>query len=162
MPVYLVHHEQETEALANKIARHCPKNKRIIIFLAGELGSGKTTFARFFLNVLGHHGLVKSPTYTLIEPYAVGQYLLYHLDLYRLSLPAEILEIGLHDELDRAAIWLIEWPERAINYLPKPDIHCIFTILAAGRQIQLEAQTEIGSHILSSATENLINTLVCK
>jgi tRNA threonylcarbamoyladenosine biosynthesis protein TsaE len=147
MLVYLSD-ETETQRLAEKIALHCPENKRFIIFLKGELGSGKTTFARFFLQYLGHSSTVKSPTYTLIETYPLPRHLIFHLDLYRLQTPREIVELGLYDEFDQNAIWLIEWPERALDILPTPDLSCRFTQEGTCRQIELQSETPQGYQLL--------------
>lgn len=148
MPVLLLKTEKETQQLAIKLARCCPKNKQFIIFLSGELGAGKTYFVRAFIKSFGYTGLVKSPTYTLVETYEISTYPIYHLDLYRLQDSAEILDMGLYDEFDQVAIWLIEWPERAIAFLPKPDIVVNLNIVGATRQIQFDAQTYQGEQTL--------------
>ncbi|BBB14923.1 ATPase YjeE family [Candidatus Rickettsiella viridis] len=148
MSEYLINHEQETQQLAEKLAAHCPKNKRLIIFLKGELGAGKTTFTRFFLRALGHHAAVKSPTYTLIESYELAKQLIFHLDLYRLQTAREILEMGLYDEFDQLAIWLIEWPERAQSFLPPADILLTLSLLDSQRIARLLPQTPLGEQIL--------------
>lgn len=148
MLVFLLNHETETQQLAEKIAQHCPENKRLIVFLQGELGSGKTTFARFFLKALGYPGSVKSPTYTLVETYQLPKYRLFHLDLYRLHTPREILEMGLYDEFDQAAIWLIEWPKHARALLPSADILCTFTLVDSARHVEIQSQTPSGKQLL--------------
>lgn len=147
MLVYLSN-EQETKQVAEKLAKYCPKNKRFIIFLEGELGSGKTTFVRFFLQTLGHSGAVKSPTYTLIETYQVSKQLIFHLDLYRLQTSREIFALGLEDEWNQVAIWLIEWPERALPFLPQADIICHLTLINSHRQVKIQAQTPRGKQLL--------------
>jgi len=92
-----------------------------LIFLIGDLGAGKTTLARGILRGLGHSGAVKSPTYTLIEPYEVGGIRIYHFDFYRIESAEELEYLGLDELLDENAIKLVEWPERAEGRLPAPD-----------------------------------------
>ena len=97
------------------------------VYLLGDLGTGKTTFVRGFLRALGWLGTVKSPTYTLVEPYAWEQYCIYHFDLYRVVDPEELEELGFRDYCDPQALLFIEWPERASDYLSSPDICFEFT-----------------------------------
>lgn len=92
-----------------------------LVFLSGEMGTGKTTLARGILRGLGFAGAVKSPTYTLIEPYEVSGIRLYHFDFYRIESPEELEYLGLDDLLGETAIKLVEWPERAFGRLPAPD-----------------------------------------
>ena len=148
MSVYLLNNETKTKQLAEQIAHNCPEDERLIIFLNGALGSGKTTFTRFFIKALGYPGLVKSPTYTLVETYQLSKHRIFHLDLYRLYLPTEVLEIGLYDEFDQAAIWLIEWPERALSFLPEPDIVCTFTRIGPHHQLMLQPQNASSEKLL--------------
>jgi tRNA threonylcarbamoyladenosine biosynthesis protein TsaE len=153
MPTLLVKTEKEMQQLAKKFAACCPKNKRLILFLKGELGAGKTYFVKALLKYLGYSGLVKSPTYTLMETYATAACTVYHLDLYRLQSAHEIFEMGLCDEFDQKALWLIEWPDRAINFLPKPDIIFQIAIRDTSREIQIFFKTQ-----QSDQTLNLFNT----
>ncbi|MFZ0218822.1 MAG: tRNA (adenosine(37)-N6)-threonylcarbamoyltransferase complex ATPase subunit type 1 TsaE [Candidatus Aquirickettsiella sp.] len=141
--------EKETAQLAQKFAACCPNNKRLIIFFNGELGAGKTFFVRSFVKSLGYSGLVKSPTYTLMEIYEIAPYSIYHLDLYRLQTANEILDMGLCDEFEHAAIWLIEWADRATNFLPNPDIVCHINLIGTNRQIQFFAQSHQGEQTLN-------------
>jgi len=93
-----------------------------LIFLHGELGAGKTTLVRGFLRALGHAGIVKSPTYTLIEPYELGGRQIYHLDIYRLNSAAELDDLGVRDLLGASNTLLVEWPQRAQGALGQADI----------------------------------------
>ncbi len=113
-----------------------------LIYLYGELGAGKTTFVRGFLQHLGHTAAVKSPTYTLVEPYTINDMNVYHFDLYRLNDPEELEAIGVRDYLEAQAVCLIEWPERAGELLPPPDLSIQITIEAEHRRVQITTTGE--------------------
>lgn len=98
------------------------------VYLRGDLGAGKTTLSRGILRALGFAGAVKSPTYTLLEPYELSTCLVLHLDLYRLARADELVFVGLDEALDQPAIKLIEWPERGEGYLPAPDIEVALSV----------------------------------
>lgn len=117
-----------------------------VIFLSGHLGVGKTTFVRGFLRGLGFEGLVKSPTFTLVEDYFLQNQSIYHFDLYRIRDPEELEWMGIRDYLDHG-ILLVEWPERAIDYLPKPDLHWQLEIASGGRDLILIEASEVGAVI---------------
>ena len=112
-----------------------------IIYLHGELGAGKTTLARGLLHGLGHGGTVKSPTYTLVEPYQIGPWRLFHWDLYRLADPEELEFLGLRDQLDSEAVLLIEWPERGAGVLPSAELDITIAPSGEGRCLHLQART---------------------
>lgn len=107
------------------------------VFLRGPLGAGKTTLVRGLLRALGHAGPVRSPTYTLIEPYRVGGIDVCHVDLYRLTDPLELETLGLRDHLLPAALTLIEWPERGHGVLPRPDLEVRLAVRGDGRAAEL-------------------------
>ena len=124
-----------------------------LVLLQGELGAGKTAWARAFLAALGHADAVPSPTYTLVEPYAPGGRTVYHVDLYRLRDPAELEELGLRELLDGQATVLLEWPERWPEAAARADLR---VRLAAGaeeerRELRLEALSERGRAWLARA-----------
>lgn len=124
---------------------------RGLVFLQGPLGAGKTTLVRGVLRARGHRGAVKSPTYTLIEPYELPEGRLYHLDLYRLGDPEELEYLGLREMLDEAAILLVEWPERGSGWLPVPDLEIGLAYRGGGeaREVELRPRTPVGAEVLS-------------
>lgn len=112
--------ETDTQRLANALAKTNPTGS---LWLSGDLGVGKTTFTRYLLRALGHTGAVKSPTYTLVEPYNIKGKPMYHADLYRLNDPEELDFIGFFEYFDEPnSLVVIEWASRAETVLPKPDI----------------------------------------
>lgn len=119
-----------------------------VIFLEGDLGAGKTTLARGFLRGLGYQDKVKSPTYTIVEPYEIAEQKLYHFDFYRLQGIQELEYIGVQDYFVPGAIVLAEWPERGAGLLHEPDLSCYIVSQANGRDIRLVANTPRGNEIL--------------
>jgi tRNA threonylcarbamoyladenosine biosynthesis protein TsaE len=107
-----------------------------VVALSGALGAGKTTFVRGLLHALGHAGTVRSPTYTLVEPYAFGDWRVLHLDLYRLAGARDLEALGLRDELDGRTLLVVEWPERAGAALPAPDLAITLEEAGAGRVLR--------------------------
>lgn len=114
-------------SVAARLANQLP-SEHVLIFLQGDLGTGKSTFARAFLRAVGVEGRIKSPTYTLIEPYEVGDRCFYHLDLYRLADPEELEYLAFRDLLSEDSVLLIEWPEKAHGLLPTPDLQIQLTM----------------------------------
>ncbi len=148
-PVQLDDAEATLQAGRNLARQICAAGRdRLTIFLAGDLGAGKTTFARGFLEALGHAGRVPSPTYTLIEPYDLDDYLVYHVDLYRLADSRDVDDLGLAELPGPGVILLIEWPERAGARLEPADLVVALEVPAAGRRMAMTAATAAGRHVL--------------
>ena len=131
-----------TDALAAMYARLRPGNA--VVHLQGDLGAGKSSFARAFLRELGVTGAIRSPTYTLVERYPLGEGReALHLDLYRIGEPGELEFLGI--EPDQAALWLVEWPERGSGgALPAPDLHIALSIKGDGRQMVATSMSPVG------------------
>ncbi|MFW1678476.1 tRNA (adenosine(37)-N6)-threonylcarbamoyltransferase complex ATPase subunit type 1 TsaE [Pontibacter sp. JAM-7] len=136
--------EDAMVALGHQLASLCPAG---VVFLEGDLGMGKTTLCRGILQGFGHQGAVKSPTYTLVEPYELNSRQVYHFDLYRLAEPEELEYLGIRDYFDDSSLCLVEWPERGRGILPKPDLIVHLTLDGRGRQAQLQACSEFGQKV---------------
>jgi tRNA threonylcarbamoyladenosine biosynthesis protein TsaE len=136
---------QATEDLGGQLARLRPgRDALTVVYLEGELGAGKTTFARGFLNAAGVAGAVRSPTYTLLELHELEGLTLLHVDLYRLRDAAELESLGLRDWARPGCLWLIEWPERGGRRLPPPDLTLTFAVGAPAHDIDLRAASPLG------------------
>jgi tRNA threonylcarbamoyladenosine biosynthesis protein TsaE len=127
--------QEAQQALGAALAAACPRP--FVVFLEGDLGAGKTTLVRGLLRALGHTGAVRSPTFTLLEPYELAAGPVFHLDLYRLAHPDELAYLGLPDLLGGQSILLVEWPERGQGELPAPDLRVLIEHLAEGRRVRL-------------------------
>lgn len=143
--------EAATDALGRCLARRLVPG--LVITLQGDLGAGKTALTRALLHAAGVEGHVKSPTYTLAEPYQIvlaGQAVtVMHFDLYRMSSAQEFLEAGFRELFNPATICIIEWPEMGREVLPVPDIEIVLTVAGTGRQVECRALTEQGSACLN-------------
>jgi len=133
-------------------AVHSSGIDRAVIYLRGDLGAGKTTFARGFLAGCGHAGRVPSPTYTLIELYEFEDFTVYHIDLYRLAEPTEVDDLGLAELDTSASIMLIEWPERAAGRLPPADLEVTLALDPAGRRLCRDSRNPVGVGLLAHRT----------
>lgn len=136
-----------TEALGAALHAALPAG---VVFLRGDLGAGKTALARGLLRARGVEGAVRSPTYTLIEPYTTPDGPVVHLDLYRLADPEELALLGIEDLLEPEALLLVEWPERGGGALPSPDVTVGLRHDGAAREARIEAHTESGRRALAA------------
>ncbi|WP_440997381.1 tRNA (adenosine(37)-N6)-threonylcarbamoyltransferase complex ATPase subunit type 1 TsaE [Arhodomonas sp. SL1] len=139
---------EDTERLGTALAGVLPE--ALLVTLEGPLGAGKTSLVRAVLHGLGHRGPVRSPTYTLIEPYECGGRRVFHLDLYRLADPEELEFVGLRDLFADPAVVLVEWPERGAGFLPAPDLRLRLAVVGEGRRLVAEAGSAAGERALAA------------
>ncbi len=138
-----------TRDLGREMAQHC--QPPLIIYLNGELGSGKTTFAQGFIRAFGYAGIVKSPTFSLLEIYEFEGVTLYHFDLYRLQDVRELEYIGIREtSSERDAICLVEWPQRGRGAIPAADLTFNFQHHGGQRKVSCHAQSTSGRKVLTS------------
>jgi len=121
-----------------------------VLHLRGELGAGKTTLVRGLLRALGYSGRVKSPTYTLVEPYTLSSLHFYHFDFYRFKDRSEWLSSGFREYFNPEALCVVEWPEKAGDLLGAPDVDLLLQFSAVGRTASLRAHGAAGDAWLSS------------
>jgi len=126
-----------------------------VIYLKGDLGAGKTTFARAYIHCLGFQGYVKSPSYGLLETYEVGGQKVLHLDLYRIEDPEELEYLALRDLFDAQSTLLVEWPDRGENHLPEPDLVLEFDEKDELRFIRCHAVTARGLDLAGRVMQSL-------
>lgn len=139
--------EAATRALGEQLARALPAglDGPFFVALEGPLGAGKTCLARAFLRALGHSGPVRSPTYTLLEPYEFGDRTVSHLDLYRLSDPGELEFLGIEDLFSAGHVLLVEWPERGVGFLPAADLAIQLAYADHGRVARVNPGSPAGA-----------------
>jgi tRNA threonylcarbamoyladenosine biosynthesis protein TsaE len=148
MPPFTAHlpDESATAALGAALARALMPG--LVIYLHGDLGAGKTALTRALIQAAGHKGTVKSPTYTLSEPYRVqvgGEPVsIIHYDLYRMSSPEEFLDAGFREDFDGRNICIVEWPEKGEPVLPPPDLRVLLNVSGLGRDVELQALSQSG------------------
>lgn len=149
--------EQATEAFGRGLARAGMLDggglRGGVIHLRGDLGAGKTTLVRGVMRGLGYQGAVKSPTYTLVEPYEYPRSSVYHFDLYRLGDPEEFDFLGVEACFAPGNLCLVEWPEQGGGFLPAPDLSLTLATAGGGRDLTLQAHTALG-RILALAADD--------
>lgn len=145
--------EADTEALGAALAACLRPGLKI--WLQGHLGSGKTTLVRGLLRKCGFGGKVKSPTYTLIEPYVVSSLNFYHFDFYRFNSPEEYLDAGLDEYFGNAGVCVVEWPDQAFPYLPAADLEIRLEASNGGRSVAIAGKTGAGRTCVIELLETL-------
>ncbi|MCP5416391.1 MAG: tRNA (adenosine(37)-N6)-threonylcarbamoyltransferase complex ATPase subunit type 1 TsaE [Chromatiaceae bacterium] len=139
--------QEQQELLGAVLADFIPAAS--IVYLTGDLGAGKTTLVRGYLRGLGYTGTVKSPTYTLIEPYMIGEHSVSHLDLYRVADAEELEYLGLRDLLQEESVLFIEWPERGEGVLPGADLTIAISYREPGRTVRITPGSKRGSAVVA-------------
>ncbi len=150
----------EAATLALGASLSCALTPGLTIWLEGDLGSGKTTLVRGVLRGLGYEGKVKSPTFTLVELYAISRLELHHFDFYRFNQPEEYLDAGLDEYFQQAAVCLVEWPDKAGAYLAPADLRIRLVLHEPGRQATCSAYSEAGRACLNALRSSLPASLV--
>jgi len=140
-------------AFAGRLSKLIDESVQLVT-LSGDLGAGKTTLVRALLREWGHEGAVKSPTFTLVEPYEIGGRAVFHFDLYRLSDPEEFEFLGFEDYLISGAVSLIEWPECAQGMLPPADLALTLHHLPEGRSLEIEARDPAMQRQIAAVTKS--------
>lgn len=153
--VYDLPDETATVAFGAEIARAIQQQQGqgFVAYLNGDLGAGKTTLTRGVVRGMGHQGNVKSPTYTLVEPYELGDWRVYHFDLYRLSDPEELEYMGIRDYFADNCCCFIEWPEKGLGSLAEADMTIDLAYDDEQRKITLHGHTEMGYKVLAQLTK---------
>ncbi len=150
---YFLPDENSTISIGDSLAKVVKRNnqqKALVVYLHGDLGAGKTTLTRGFVRGMGHVGNVKSPTYTLVEPYELTPWRVFHFDLYRLADPEELEYMGIRDYFNHDCCCFIEWPEKGSGLLAKADL--IISIVYQGEQrvLSVEAKSTYGEQLIYS------------
>ena len=143
--------ESQTLALGQRLASLLRGGG--VLYLQGDLGAGKTTLSRGIIQALGHSGAVKSPTYTLVEPYELADLKVFHFDLYRLADPEELEFIGIRDYVEPGAVCIVELPDRGADLIPSPDLSLTLEKDGKGRKITMMGRSPAGQTMLGELTK---------
>jgi tRNA threonylcarbamoyladenosine biosynthesis protein TsaE len=153
---YFLPDEKSTISIGDSLAHIVKSNihqQALVVYLHGDLGAGKTTLTRGFVRGMGHIGNVKSPTYTLVEPYELPPWRIFHFDLYRLTDPEELEYMGIRDYFNNDCCCFIEWPEKGDGLLANADLSITITYKDEQRVISLQAESPYGEQVISSLAE---------
>lgn len=153
--------EQATVAMGKQIAKIVKSelNQGIVVYLNGDLGAGKTTITRGFVQGMGHVGHVKSPTYTLVEPYDLVNWQVYHFDLYRLADPEELEFMGIRDYFNENCCCFIEWPEKGSGLLANADITINMAYQGEQRLVEFQSHNTLGKNLLLALERSNIDSI---
>jgi tRNA threonylcarbamoyladenosine biosynthesis protein TsaE len=155
MTEWLLESPAQTEAFGAAVADAAGDARGFVVFLEGPLGAGKTTLARGLLRALGVTGAIRSPTYTLLEPYAIGGRVLIHLDLYRMASPREVQGLGLADYPPEQTWWLVEWPQNGTGLLPSPTLRVILAHEGQSRRVRAAGDAAVLACIAAALSGRL-------
>ncbi len=153
---YFLADEAATIAIGSGLAevlKSATVQQALVVYLNGDLGAGKTTLTRGFVRGMGHVGNVKSPTYTLVEPYELGEWRVFHFDLYRLADAEELEYMGIRDYFNNDCCCFIEWPEKGTGLLAKADLIINIAYQDEQRVIKLQAETVYGEQVISALAQ---------
>ena len=153
---YFLPDEAATIAIGSGLAdvlKSATVQQALVVYLNGDLGAGKTTLTRGFVRGMGHVGNVKSPTYTLVEPYELGEWRVFHFDLYRLADAEELEYMGIRDYFNNDCCCFIEWPEKGTGLLAKADLIINIAYQDEQRVIKLQAESVHGENVMTALTQ---------
>ena len=155
MKNYFLADEQATVAFGDTLAKTVSQDVKqgIVVYLNGDLGAGKTTLTRGFVRGMGHQGNVKSPTYTLVEPYELEHWQVYHFDLYRLADPEELEFMGIRDYFSESSCSFIEWPEKGAGLLANADLIINIAYDNEQRVLSISDKSPLGQQVLQAFSQ---------
>ena len=150
---YFLPDEAATIAIGTGLAsvlKNTTTQQALVVYLNGDLGAGKTTLTRGFVRGMGHKGNVKSPTYTIVEPYELANWRIFHFDLYRLADAEELEYMGIRDYFNNDCCCFIEWPEKGAGLLAKADLTISMAYQDEQRMINIYAESVYGDYVMTA------------